>query len=139
MVVEVARRCEPLPAHPAHVGLLPAVDPPVGVEAGRGREALGADITDVRPLPGVGAEVAVEEARAVEALAAKVAGEHPLVAAALVALGDDAVVVVVVRDLLGVVAVAARLLQCQGRAERRGVVFAGGGDPGVDRGHRRDP
>ena len=62
------------------MGLLPGVDPPVGVEAGRGREALGTDITDVGTFPGVSAEVAVEETGTVETLAAKVAREHLLVA-----------------------------------------------------------
>ncbi len=78
VVVQVAGCSKPFSTDPALVGLLPAVDPTVGVERGGGGETLAADITDVRPLPGVDADVALEQARTIERLAAVVAREHVL-------------------------------------------------------------
>lgn len=85
VIVEVAAGCKSLPADPALVRLLPAVDPPVRVQTGAGGETLLANIADVRPLAGVGPQMAVEQRRTVEAFPAKLARQHllglPLVAA----------------------------------------------------------
>ena len=45
VVVEVGGGREALPTHLTHVGLLPCVDPPVGVQAGAGAELLVAEVT----------------------------------------------------------------------------------------------
>ena len=50
VVVEVTGSSEALAADSALVGLLAAVDAPVGVEAGAGAEALAADVTHMRLL-----------------------------------------------------------------------------------------
>ena len=78
VVVQVAAGREPLPVDPALVGLLPGVDPPVGVEAGAGAEPLLTFRADVRLLSSVGPDVSLQQTGSVEGLPTDVAGQHGL-------------------------------------------------------------
>lgn len=68
VIVEVAGGCEPLAADPTLVRLLPAVNAPVSVEAGRGAESFGTDLALMRPLTRVDPNVTLEQAGPIKGL-----------------------------------------------------------------------
>ena len=76
MIVEIAAGCKRLATVVTLVGLLPGVDPPVGVEAAARAEPLLTEVAHVRPLPRMNPDVPLEQARPVKHLAAGVAGQH---------------------------------------------------------------